>query len=73
VAIFQKSGGFTKAKADFYSIAAGKAVMSKGEGKLFVRLSNQESAMVREYSSDGRPTLEIWFGKSRRWKVRYDG
>ncbi len=79
---YQQDGGWEQAKADFDYIIAQlgireiKIVESKRGTLKAIRLKTGETLIVRSFSSDSRPTLEIQrknsTGETKATKIRYN-
>jgi len=73
----EKSGGMDQAKKDFDSLKPDNPVTQEipGKGKITTgKLRDGRDINVRDFSSDGRPTIEIRDndGNSRGIEIRYD-
>jgi len=73
---YEASGGYAKAKEDFYDMIKGTdaVVTSPKEGMYLATFPGRKgmSVNVRKFSSDSRPTLHAVLSKNEYYKVRYD-
>jgi hypothetical protein len=68
--IYEKYGGFSRAKKDFYSM---KPSISKDSTKIKVGKKDGENVIVHSFSKDGRPTLEFQRANGKKYvEIRYN-
>lgn len=67
---FEARGGWSQAVRDFRFLRP-IAVVSKGEGIEVGRLSTGEVIVLRPFSSEGSPTIEVQVNRISTVKIRY--
>ncbi|TAN30641.1 hypothetical protein EPN29_14265 [bacterium] len=69
--IVARPGGIQQATKDFGALPGQAA--DKGRGVLVEQLPDGSKAILRDFSSDGRPTIEIQHAGGQTTKIRYGG